>query len=646
MAELSHKDRTISTKIVYYGPGMSGKTTNVQVLHDHASAARRGELISVNTAQDRTIMFDLLPIKVAAFRGLDLRVQLVAVPGQPMYAAIRRLALRDVDSVVFVANSAADRQEENVTSFQEMLVNLASGPVDAGSRPLVLQYNKRDLVDAVPTAQMDRALNIRRVTAVPAVAIRGEGVLETFAAILTATVADLTRRYRLSDMGRGQSVEEWTAAAVQEIFGANAFTAATPSVAGGPGRRTVRLTLPPDVSNATHADARTNEALAESYAEAAATISEGAQQIREERDAAQKRLGDVLQMLDAARMLTPGAPRDPLLMVALTSLAQEVDAAHASVLVPAPNRRLRAAALHGLEEDPILCYEEAMPRLQGLLLTSTPRWHETDNDPALHDMLSANRPPLASLVSVPLTATREPIGVALLYRTPAAAPPRRESLKNLAALARILVPFLEPSDTPGRDADAAARELLGTAFRLAAPRLLQGMRDLRQRLTDLRRRPDSPVWLPAALAEIAPTLTDVAAIGRALSGLDTGALEDEPVEVAALLGKFRGVQLQTGPGVTTARVDPVLFGLALEVLIDRARRQAGSDRAVEVRCTARSGRLAFRIGVSGPLALAASRGVDHDLVFPAKVVELHGGQLGVDVDPTQGSWVALDVAAG
>ena len=87
MAELSHKDRTISAKIVYYGAGMSGKTTNIQVLHEHARATRRGELVSVNTAQDRTIMFDLLPLKVAAFRGLDLKVQLVAVPGQAMYAA-------------------------------------------------------------------------------------------------------------------------------------------------------------------------------------------------------------------------------------------------------------------------------------------------------------------------------------------------------------------------------------------------------------------------------------------------------------------------------------------------------------------------------------------------------------------------------
>src|SRR5688572_8142829 len=101
MADLNYKDRTITARIVYYGPGMSGKTTNIQVLHEHARPGRRGHLVSVDTAQDRTIMFDLLPLKIAAFHGLDLKLHLVAVPGQAMYAAVRRLALKDVDAVVF-----------------------------------------------------------------------------------------------------------------------------------------------------------------------------------------------------------------------------------------------------------------------------------------------------------------------------------------------------------------------------------------------------------------------------------------------------------------------------------------------------------------------------------------------------------------
>jgi mutual gliding-motility protein MglA len=646
MAELRHKDRTIITRIVYYGPGMSGKTTNIQVLHEHASASRRGELVSVNTAQDRTIMFDLLPIKVAAFRGLDLKVQLVAVPGQPMYAAIRRLALKDVDSLVFVANSAPDHQDENIASLKEMMSNVARLPGDTASLPLVLQYNKRDLPNAVPTEAMDRALNARKVLAMPAVAVRGEGVLETFTAVLTLTVADLARRYKLTDLGRGQTVEDWSAAAMQEIFGTSSFaSSAAFSAADGPGRRTVRLTLPADVRSAERLDARTNEALVESYAQVATALTEDAQTVREERDLAQRRLADVLEVMDAARTLRAGAPRDPVHVVVLGCLAREVDAPRASLLVPAPNQSMRASALYRLERDPILSHSKSMARLQSFLQSSAPRWYETD-DPELHEILTSSQPPHGSVVVVPVaTGQGAPIGVALLYRAVSAPPPRRESLKHLADLVRILAPLLEPSDSGG-DNESGARELLGTASRLATPRLLQSLRELRQKLADLRRHPDSPVWLTAGLAETATTLGEAVSIGRSLSRLDTGALESEMVEVGTFLGKLRGgdVQVEIGAGVTTARLDPTLFGLALDALIDRARRQGGADRVVEVRCTARDGRLALRIGSKG--TVAATKGADLSLVFPTKVLELHGGHLSVEVSSTLGGWVLLDVATG
>ncbi|HSB60762.1 MAG TPA: hypothetical protein VLI67_03520, partial [Vicinamibacteria bacterium] len=145
MVELNHRDRTIKVKIVYYGPPVGGKTTNLQILHQQALAARRGEMISINSAQDRTILFDLLPLKTPGFRGFDLRLQILAVPGQAMYAATRRLVLKGADSLVFVANSAVDRWEENIQSYREMTQNLLSHQLDPQQMPLVLQYNKRDL---------------------------------------------------------------------------------------------------------------------------------------------------------------------------------------------------------------------------------------------------------------------------------------------------------------------------------------------------------------------------------------------------------------------------------------------------------------------------------------------------------------------
>src|SRR3972149_1392214 len=209
MVELNHRQRTIKIKIVYYGPPLGGKTTNIQVLHENAAAERRGEMVSINSAQDRTILFDLLPIRAAGFRGFDLRLQVLAVPGQAMYAATRRLVLKGADSLVFVANSAADRWEENVASFREMTQNLLAHQLDPASLPLVLQYNKRALPEVTPIPFMDRTLNARKVHAVSAVAVRGEGVLETFASILTATMQDLVARYQIIDVAKGQPLAQW-----------------------------------------------------------------------------------------------------------------------------------------------------------------------------------------------------------------------------------------------------------------------------------------------------------------------------------------------------------------------------------------------------------------------------------------------------
>ena len=219
MVELLHSERTIRVKIVYYGPPLGGKTTNLQVLHRHAQAQRRGEFISINSAQDRTILFDLLPLKAPGFRGYDIRIQTVAVPGQAMYAATRRLILKNADACVFVANSAADRWEENLQSFQEMTRNLLVHQLDPAALPLVLQYNKRDLPQVTQIEFMEHALNARKTDAIPAVAVRGEGVLETFSAILLRALQDLSNRYQIVQTGKGQTLPQWAHDAVIGMFG-------------------------------------------------------------------------------------------------------------------------------------------------------------------------------------------------------------------------------------------------------------------------------------------------------------------------------------------------------------------------------------------------------------------------------------------
>lgn len=221
MVELNHRERTIKVKLVYYGPPVGGKTTNLQVLHRSADARRRGEMISINSAQDRTILFDLLPLKTPGFRGFDLRLQLLAVPGQAVYAATRRLVLKGADSLVFVANSALDRWEENIHSYREMVHNLLSHHLDPATMPIVLQYNKRDLPQVLEIEALDRALNVRGAEAIPAVAVRGEGVLETFTAILAQTVEDLATRYAILNVKQGTPVREWAEQAVRDLFGSS-----------------------------------------------------------------------------------------------------------------------------------------------------------------------------------------------------------------------------------------------------------------------------------------------------------------------------------------------------------------------------------------------------------------------------------------
>ena len=219
MVELNHRERTIKVKLVYYGPPVGGKTTNLQILHRCADARRRGELISINSAQDRTILFDLLPLKTPGFRGFDLRLQILAVPGQAMYSATRRLVLKGADSLVFVANSALDRWEENIQSFREMTQNLLSHHLDPTAMPLVFQYNKRDLPQVLEIEALDRALNGRRAEVIPAVAVRGEGVLETFGSILARTVQDLASRYAILDVKEGAPAKQWAEQALMELFG-------------------------------------------------------------------------------------------------------------------------------------------------------------------------------------------------------------------------------------------------------------------------------------------------------------------------------------------------------------------------------------------------------------------------------------------
>src|SRR5512132_2445069 len=155
MSIINYASREIQFKIVYYGPALCGKTTNLGYIHERISPANRGDLVSLATAADRTLFFDLLPLNALVIKGFVTKFQLYTVPGQVIYNATRQLVLRSVDGIVFVADSQWDKMEENVESFRNMEENLAKMNLSLDELPYVLQYNKRDMPNVAPVNYLE-----------------------------------------------------------------------------------------------------------------------------------------------------------------------------------------------------------------------------------------------------------------------------------------------------------------------------------------------------------------------------------------------------------------------------------------------------------------------------------------------------------
>jgi len=190
---INYVAREINCKIVYYGPGLGGKTTNLQYLYDITNAENKGKLISLATETDRTLFFDFLPIDLGQIRGLRTRFHLYTVPGQVFYDASRKLILRGVDGVVFVADSQEERLDANLESLSNLDQNLKEHGFDLGKIPYVLQLNKRDLPNAMPVTKLSRLLLTRGEPVFEAVAIRGEGILETLKAVARQVLVELRK---------------------------------------------------------------------------------------------------------------------------------------------------------------------------------------------------------------------------------------------------------------------------------------------------------------------------------------------------------------------------------------------------------------------------------------------------------------------
>ncbi len=199
MSLVNFTAREITCKIVYYGPGRSGKTTNLQYVYGQVPADRKGRMVSLATQTDRTLFFDFLPLDLGTISGFTTKFQLYTVPGQVYYNATRKLVLQGADGIVFVADSQVRQLDENIESLQNLQANVLEQGVDIRTVPMVLQFNKQDLpAELILTpAELDDALNFRGVATFPADALHGTGVFET----LKGVAAEVLRRLSQGDAG-------------------------------------------------------------------------------------------------------------------------------------------------------------------------------------------------------------------------------------------------------------------------------------------------------------------------------------------------------------------------------------------------------------------------------------------------------------
>jgi signal recognition particle receptor subunit beta len=193
MVQSNMSEREITVKVVYYGPALSGKTTNLRMLHQQIDSGSRGQMVTLDTTGDRTLYFDFLPIEFGTASGFSVKIKLFTVPGQVMHKSTRKVVLSGVDGVVFVADSQRSSASANAYSWRDMEANLKSNGIDFDKIPKVVQFNKRDLDDVKPLHEIKDAWG--DVTTFPAVAIRGEGVRETFRELLRQLYRAIDERH-------------------------------------------------------------------------------------------------------------------------------------------------------------------------------------------------------------------------------------------------------------------------------------------------------------------------------------------------------------------------------------------------------------------------------------------------------------------
>ncbi len=198
MPQFNLANREVTLKIVYYGPALSGKTTNLQQIHALLTPAIRGEMLTLDTQEDRTLYFDFLPVEFGTAGEFRIKLKCFTVPGQVLHRSTRRIVLGGADGVAFISDSQRSAASANAYSYRDLETTLRANGIDSEQLPRVVQFNKRDLSDIKPMSEIREAWNGTGIPTIPAVAVRGEGVVETFQALLERVYHSIDRRHEFS----------------------------------------------------------------------------------------------------------------------------------------------------------------------------------------------------------------------------------------------------------------------------------------------------------------------------------------------------------------------------------------------------------------------------------------------------------------
>ena len=444
MARIDTRDRTLLLKLVYYGPAMGGKTTNLQTLHSMLDPARRPELLSLDTHGDRTLFFDLLPLELEDVGGFKLKVRLFTVPGQVHYNATRRIVLRDADAAIFVADSSPDRLDANGESMASLHGNLVANGLQPGTVPIILQANKRDVPHAATVAAVEASLGLKALHehgravsphVIPASALSGEGVFETFEQSLRAALAAAHQRQGLNRIGLSR-----------EGLGLALYEALSPMRARAAAAPSRKASVPPAGASAKpagHAPPVSPEQvlpreqlllesvtraldLAETLGDAQSSTRQLSQRVREL---------EVVQEL--SRVLAKATTFNDVAKAVVAAAGGALgERGAASLLAADPKGALAEAALHGVSRDPLL-WAGSPPLAAALHRAARPAvYRDIETDLVFGDReLLSSLSPWCTAVACPIAMPSGPHALLVAYGSDHEMPAGPDSLRFVSLVA-------------------------------------------------------------------------------------------------------------------------------------------------------------------------------------------------------------------